>query len=264
MCARLNSMSDTPSALAGSCVWPVDRTCLPTDITAEEDRLRLQEAVDTAVGVLWALTGRQYGCASTLVRPCPQWSRWSDDYLDSGITAIGMTPVLWGGVWRNVGCGGDCSLDGPSAVTLPGPVAEVIEVAVDGVALDPAGYSIEGNRLIRAGGKEWPFQDMSRPYGEPGTWTVTYMRGTPPPAGAGMAVAQLAKEFWAVCQGQKCRLPKRTISVQRQGVTITRADPTDLLANKQTGLPEVDTWIMAHNPYGLSDPARVGSVDRRA
>lgn len=247
--------------MSDQCVWPVARECLPTDITAEEDRLRLQEAVDTAVGVLWALTGRQYGCAVTLARPCPSYAKWQDDYAAAGVPAIGMTPVLWQGAWRNVGCGGGCDQDGPSVVTLPGPVASIIEVAVDGVALDEDSYSLEGNKLIRAGGREWPHQDLTRPYGEPGTWTVMYFRGVPPPPGAALAVAQLAREFWAVCSGGKCRLPKRTISVQRQGVTITRADPTDLLANKQTGIPEVDLWIAAHNPYGISEPARVGSPD---
>lgn len=250
--------------MSDSCVWPVDRTCLPGDLTADEDKARLQEAVDTAVGVLWALTGRRYGCAVTLARPCPNPARYADDYAAAGYGGVGFAPVLMDGSWINVGCGGGCDDDGPTSITLPGPVSEVLEVTVEGVALDPAGWALEGNRLIRVGGRDWPFQDMTRPLGETGTWSVKYMRGTPPPPGAAMAVGQLAKEFWAVCTGRKCRLPSRTMSVQRQGLTITRADPTDLLANKQTGLPEVDLWITAHNPYKHAEPARVGSPDARS
>lgn len=247
--------------MSDSCVWPVDRTCLPSDLTSDEDKARLQEAVDTAVGVLWALTGRQFGCQRLVTRPCPGWDRFYDDYIAYGLPGIGFSPVLHAGVWRNVGCGTDCVADGPGVIRLPGPVAKIENVTVDGVIIDPTSYKLEGNRLYRLNDEEWPSQNLRRPAGEPGTWTVQYLRGTPPPAGAAMAVGQLTKEFWAVCTGQKCRLPKRTMSVQRQGLTITRADPTDLLANKQTGLPEIDMWIAAHNPNKLDQPTKVGSPD---
>lgn len=240
-----------------TCVWPVDRTCLPSDITSPEDKSRLEEAIDTAVGVLWALTGRQWGCQRVIARPCPYPADVMGDYE----LTVDYMPTLYAGDWYNVGCQGGCSPNGPTNVILPGPVSEIIAVTVDSTRIDPDGWKVEGNRLYRAGGLEWPAQDLTRHLGEPGTWGVEYLRGKTPPAGAAMAVGQLAKEFWNVCTGGKCRLPKRTQQIQRQGITITRADPTDILANKQTGLPEVDTWIKAHNPNGLDQQTVVMSPD---
>lgn len=253
--------------MSASCEWPVDRTCLPTFSEDDPDRdakaARLQEAVDTAVQVLWALTGRRFGCQRLTARPCPGWDdpAW-DDY--HGVGGPGFVPVLFDGRWHNVGCGEGCKPDGPGVVTLPGPVAGVDAVEVDGEIIDPAGYRLEGNRLYRTGGRAWPSQNMQRPLGEPGTWGVRYRRGVNPPAGAGTVVGQLALEFWNVCEpGKACRLPKRWQTVTRQGMTVTKADPTDILASGRTGLAEIDTWIVAHNPHGLDRPATVVSADSR-
>lgn len=250
-----------------SCEWPVSVDCLPSFESGDPDReakaARLQDAVDTAVQVLWALTGRQFGCQTLVARPCPGWDdpRW-EDYQAAG--GSGFMPVLYGGQWSNVYCGSGCLADGPSIVTLPGPVAGVDGVDVDGDEIDPDGWRIEGDRLYRAGGRSWPSQDLSKPLGEPGTWGVRYRRGVEPPAGAGIVVGQLALEFWNVCEpGVACRLPRRWQTVTRQGMTISKADPTDILASGRTGLAEIDTWIVAHNPNGLDRPSTVSSPDRR-
>ena len=251
-----------------NCEWPVDRSCLPVINPEDPERdakyVRLQAAVDTAVGVLWALTGRQFGCQSLTARPCPGWDdpEW-DDY-SPGLRAA-ATPVMLGGSWFNVPCGpGGCSPDGPGNVRLPGPVAEVVEVEVDGQVIDPSSYRLEGDRLYRAGGERWPSQNMNLPLGEPGTWGVRYKRGVTPPPGAATVVGQLALEFWNVCEpGVACRLPRRWQSVTRQGVTVTKADPTDILAQGRTGLAEIDTWVAAYNPNGLVRPSFVVSADSR-
>lgn len=240
--------------------WPVDRTCLP-DIDpddAPEDVLRLEAAIDTAVTVLWALTGRTYAIEHVVARPCPA----RQDAADVAMFGVGFTPLLVDGGWLNVtGCGGStCTADGRGVVRLPGPVVAITAVYVDGVAIDPSGYTLAGDTLYRTAG-EWPDQDMDLPPGEAGTWSVSYTRGVPPPYGAALAVGQLAKEFWAVCSGGKCRLPKRWQSITRQGVSIQRADPTDILAQGYTGLPEVDTWVRAINPHKLSQPSVIASPD---
>lgn len=211
--------------------WPVDRTCLPT-VEEPNEVIKLQAAVDTAVHVLWALTGRMYAQETVVARPCP---RLND--LTSYDTRRGV-------------------------VTLPGPVVQVTNVVVDGTEIAPESYHLEGNYLYRTAGGAWPAQDMTIPTGTPGTWSVTYVRGVAPPPGAALAVGQLAKEFWNVCSGTgKCRLPKRWQTIQRQGVTITKADPTDILAQGYTGIPEVDIWVKALNPHQLTQPARVASPD---
>ena len=249
-----------------NCNWPIDRSCLPQPpddpASHAEHYARLQVAVDTAVQVLWALSGRQFGCQDLVARPCPGWDDppW-DDYMPLG--GPGMVAVLHDGQWRNVGCEG-CRADGPSMVTLPGPVASITGVEVDGVAIDPDSYKQEGDRLYRVGGREWPAQNLARPLGEPGTWGVRYKRGVQPPAGASTVVGQLALEFWNVCEpGMPCRLPRRWQTVNRQGMSVTKADPTDILASGRTGLAEIDTWLAAHNPRGLDRPATVVSADNR-
>lgn len=242
----------------------MDWTCLPDPETIEaaSDRARLQEAVNAAVVVLWALTGRQFGVCRTVVRPCPHLKDRHSDY-STVAPGIGWIPILDAGVWRNMSvCStGSCTANSLSAVDLPGTPVEIVEVIVDGAIVAPTSYRLEGRTLYRTGGHDWPTQDLNRPAGEPGTWSVTYMQGAEPPAGAASAVGQLAKEFWAVCSGGKCRLPRRVQSVSRQGVTMQMVDPTDIYATGQTGIPEVDLWVTAINPNHLTSPSLVASPD---
>jgi hypothetical protein len=70
-------------------------------------------------------------------------------------------------------------------------------------------------------------------------------------------VGLLAKEFMNACSGGKCRLPRRVRSVSRQGVTMDMVDPTSIYAEGLTGLPEIDTWLKAVNPFTLAQPPKV-------
>lgn len=243
--------------------WPVDAAGLPP-VEGEAEVLRLQEAINAAVLILWRLTGAQYALQRLRARPCARVQDWEHEYTAGvGIRpARGMTPVLYGGRWHNLACsGGGCQSDGPSSVRLPGPVHEVVAVEVEGDVIDPSSYALEGDRLKRAGGLPWPSQNLQRPLPEPGTWSVVYLRGMAPPAGAGAMVAALAKEIYLSLTGGKgCRLPKQWQSVTRQGVSIQRINRAELLEGG-TGLPEVDMWINALNPTGQLAPARVASVD---
>lgn len=240
---------------ATPCTWPVAHHCLP----ASPNEALLDGAIDTAVGVLWALTGRRFGTCPTVARPCTN-------------TAPGMivaphgpwmVPIIDSGTWRNITCGTSaCRRESPATVLLPGPVHTVTGVAIDGVKLDPDTYQVEGDWLYRADGTAWPHQDLTRPLGTPGTWSVTYQRGTPPPAGADQAVAALAAEFYNSCTDpDKCVLPRRVTQIVRQGVTMQMADPQAIIDSGSTGLPEVDLWVRAHNPHRLAAPSTVWSPD---
>lgn len=247
----------------GAMEWPVQRAGLP-DVEGPEEVERLQGAIDTATLILWRLTGAQYALQRLRARPCARVQDWEHEYTSgAGIRpARGMTPTLYGGRWHNLACsGGSCQSDGPSSVRLPGPVSRVLEIEVEGEVIPSGTYAVEGDRVKRAGGEPWPRQKLQRPLGEPGTWSVTYLRGIAPPAGAGSMVAILAKELYLQAVGDKgCRLPRQWQSVTRQGVSIQRISQTDLLQHG-TGLPEVDMWIKALNPEGVMGPARVASVD---
>lgn len=246
-----------------SCDWPIDRTCLPAlpdlpdNPTTEQQEAyalalsRQNAAEDLAVGVLWALSGRQFGACETTARPCP--NDWT--------TQWGMGPflspyvrLLDSGFWVDSPCGcgsGACVVSGPRVVHLPGPVAAIVSVTIAGVVLDASGYQLEGDALYRKGGASWPRQDLGRPLGENGTWSVTYTRGLPVPPGVDRLAGILAKEFISACGGGgSCRLPKTVVSTTQRGVTHV-FDPSKILAAGKTGLSEVDQWLAAVNPNHL-------------
>lgn len=238
--------------------WPVDTEALPPVSGGRQEAL-LSAAVDTAIGVLWALTGRRFGLRTVVARPCARPA----EGLTVAQVGPWMVPVLDAGVWRNIACGTNaCTRGDGSTVLLPGPVHEVAGVAVDGVKIDPDSYRVEGDWLYRTDGAAWPAQHLTVPLGGPGTWSVTYRQGTPPPAGAGLAVGMLSGEFLnAAINPDKCTLPRRVTQVTRQGVTMQMADPQDIINSGSTGLPEVDMWVRAHNPHRLSSPSAVWSPD---
>lgn len=241
--------------------WGIDRTCLPPlpDLpdTPTEDQQKAYDAAlarqnaaeDIAVHVMWALSGRQFGLNEVVVRPCPpapfEWLRGIDGYvltLDAGHWAP----------WP-CGCLGGCEVGGPSVVHLPGPVHDVTAVTVAGVALDAGAYVLEGDALYRRDGV-WPSQNLGRPLGDPGTWSVTYRRGIPVPSGVDKLTGVVALEFINACDadGDECRIPRTLTQTTRRGVTHT-FDPAPILAAGKTGLPEVDLWLAAVNPHHLAE-----------
>lgn len=237
-----------------SCSWPVDRSCLPvaeTDIDAQQQT----DAEDLAVSVLWALSGRQFGVCPVIARPCRQPCGGTLDYasLPYGVPYGAPWFPVWDGTnWRNIscGCGPKCSWIAPNVVHLVSsgqPVQSVVEVVLAGEVLDDASYTLEGDLLYRIGA-DWPTQDLTQPLDRPGTWSVTYTRGNPPPSGTAKLVGLLAKEFLAACSGGKCRLPRRVKSVTRQGVSYDMVDPTDIYKDGKTGISEIDLWLAAVNP----------------
>jgi hypothetical protein len=228
--------------------WPIDGECLP-EATTPEEKAALEAAKDLAVDVLWALSGRQFGVCPALARPCPlqRNPRPSLYGLPSALVAV------WSGDnWANVACGcaGGCVSSGPRMVHLPGPVQSIVEVNVEGVIQDPSEYQLEGEILYRVG-DSWPFQDLSRPLYEDGTWSVTYMRGIPVPKGLGRLTGLLVNEFYLACTGGKCRLPRTVTEVSRQGVTHRMFDTNAIYASGKTGIPEIDLWLSAVNPHHI-------------
>lgn len=233
-----------------TCEWPVDEGCLP-EVTDETQKAALDAARELAIDVLWALSGRQFGVCPVVTRPCPMSSLSSGRLADPyGAGGLALTRV--GGEWRNEGCGcaGRCRLSGPRMAHLPGPAREVLEVTVDGVVLDPAEYTLERNVLYRIGAA-WPAQDLSRPLGEDGTWSVRYLRGVTVPPGVARLTGLLAVEFYNACTGGKCRLPRTVTEVSRQGVTHRMFNPNDIYASGKTGIPEIDLWLAAVNPHAV-------------
>lgn len=248
--------------------WPIDRSSFPAlpDTGAENYAEALavrNSAEDLAVSVMWALSGRQYGLNDVTVRPCRLERSFG---MGTGGRGLGYRDGYYGGlgsvfwdmfVWNDgdwmidAGCGcagGQCRVSGPRMIHLPGPAQTINSVTVNGAVLDPSAYTLEGNKLYRIG-SIWPYQDLSRPAGERGTWTVDYQRGIPVPPGVAQLTGQLALEmFNAVTAPTKCRLPRNVVAVTRNGVSYQVYDPTTFYAAGKTGMPEIDMWLMSVNP----------------
>jgi len=251
-----------------TCDWPIDRTCLPelpplSDTPTPDEQAAYDAALesrnaneDLAVQVLWALSGRQFGSCPVVVRPCPESgfypSPFSRDLVESpvgsGLYVLGWTGSQWLPI--DCGCVGRCQRSGPQMIHLPGPVSAVQEVVVGSLVLDESEYTLEGDVLYRRGAI-WPSQNLGRPMGDPGTWSVTYLRGYAPPAGMAKLVGALAAEFVNACSNGKCRLPRNVTNVARNGVTYQVYNPQQIYNDGKTGLAEVDLWLSAVNPNHL-------------
>lgn len=248
--------------MATTCAWTIDTGCCDIwDDLAPDDKVR---ATQWATDVMWAATGRQFGTCPITVRPC-----FNETYNGLGVwwSDGGFLPYVFNGLWYNSGCGclGRCCCQ-PLPFTqawLPGPVAGVSEVRVDGVVVDSASYRVDDAQwLVRQDGLTWPHcQDYNLAAGLTGTWDVTYFRGTPVPDSVLAGAGTLACEYAKACKGSACRLPSRMSSIIRQGVSITMVDIDTLLRDGFTGLVEVDQIIRAFNPGRLTHRLRVLSPD---
>ena len=116
-------------------------------------------------------------------------------------------------------------------------------------------------RLWRQDGEGWPAQDLSLPAGDPGTWSVSYLRGVPVPALLNDAAGAYACEIAKGRTGGTCQLPSRVASITRQGVDVQFVTTEDYLDKGRTGYAEVDQVIMALNPGGLTRAPRVLTPD---
>lgn len=251
------------------CDWPLLNPTDPDGCTpcSGSTLLDLPEAererfVRMAVELLWAWTGRKFGTCEETVRPCRSECSESETgstfYGFSGTGAgspgLGLwRPVLLAGEWFNIRCGycGDrchCSVDTSRHLSLPGPVAEIVEVWVDGERLGPEKIWVEGDTISRLDGKPWPWcnTDLGDPTDpESGAWTVTYKRGLSVPVGGQIAAQKLAEELAkAACSDSSCELPSRVQSVTRQGVSMemVQTEFQDVREGR-TGIWLIDSWV---------------------
>jgi len=171
-------------------------------------------------------------------------------------------PYIKDGQWYNQRCGDTgCSCVPLSEVVFPGKVAEVTGVLVDGAVLAETSYRLDnGNRLVRTDGGKWPAcQDMRLAENAYGAFAVHYMPGIKPSNDGLWAAGVLAYEFSKACVGDKCRLPSSVTSVVRQGVSMQFDN--SMFSNKQTGIREVDAYVLSINPHGLKTPPLIWSPD---
>lgn len=250
--------------------WPPICDDFPDDPTPEQQTL-IDNAVQAATEALWERTHRRFGLCTIKLRPCREdcWPSFPTGWHNlSGLSW--PFPVLVGGNWINIACGycsGSCSCSQLSQVVLPSPVAEVTEVKVDGVILDPSAYRVDDWRfLVRLDGDEWPrCNDLRLADTEAGTWSVTASYGEMVPTLGSFAVGQLANEIYKACPGGaggSC-LPTATVrQVTRQGVTTVHFDAETAFAKGKIGLYFPDLFIATYNPSGRRR-AKLYDIDKR-
>lgn len=226
-------------------------------------------AVQAASEILYQLSAQRFGLCNVKLRPCrkscqggfPWWSWWEYGSYPQ--------PYWWNGTWYNLACGscpGDsCSCIGLAETELPGPVASITEVKLNGVVLTAGvDYRVDDYRkLVRLGGAPWPFcQDLTLEDTEDNTWSVTAQYGEVMPVIGRMAVGELALEFvkYLTCSDD-CLLPFGVVDVSRQGISMTIQNTAELIKQGIINLPMCAMFIQAANPEHLTARAAVYDLD---
>ena len=252
--------------------WPIDDSSLP-DTWGNLDPDVQDRAIAAATATLRRLTlGRVGGCPIT-VRPCRSaditqipsgyyGAYGAPAYGPNGMAAPWVPFIDRNGGWVNCTCLEGCGCTTGCQVELIGIVGRVDEIKVDGVVIPSTDYRLDGNTIVYQGTDTCPFpksQDLSKPAGEVGTFTVTYLPAYPVDGWGSYVAAVLANEFAAGATGGKCRLPSGVTQIVRQGVSMTIT--SGAFPGGLTGIREVDTYITHFNPAALRVPPRVYSPD---
>lgn len=237
------------------------------------DPWELDSVAAMASQLMYELSGRQFtGICERKVRPCRRACNCF------GVESIGIGPWFWtssfyggDGAWTNEG-GDKCGCGNESYIKLAGyPVRDILEVKQDGLVLAPTAYRLDQRKnLIRMADvgppvieNMWPScQQLDLDDDQPGTLSVTYTWGTPPPELGKRAAAQLACEMWSASTTGDCNLPSRVTKIVRQGITLDRTGATaTALRGGLTGLPLVDMFLAQTNPTGMKRRPAVFSPD---
>lgn len=251
--------------MSGPCTWPVSyagcSSCTPLEALSVQEKAAVEAM---AVTYLWEWTLRQFDVCTMTVRPCRRECRGLSTFWGKGPfpRTWAYAPALVEGQWYGASCGtcrtAECSCAEPVTLRLPGPVVSVGEILMDGVVLAPVAYRLDaGGLLVRLDGSSWPdCQDLTRATTEPGTWQVTFDRGTPVPEGGQLAAGVLACELAkALCRDSTCALPQRIQTITRQGVTVAVTDPFTGVDKGATGIWLIDSWIAS-----VTKPRRQSTV----
>jgi hypothetical protein len=231
------------------------------------DAALLERCLFAASEVLYWLSGRKYpGLCVDTVRPSARYvfDGGSGVHGGVGVPGTGYRPGPgWGACMCNRTIRTGCN--SVPEVSLPGqPVARIVQLKVDGAELvDGVDFRVDDGRwLVRlpdpATGAErgWPCcQLMTLADTAAGTWSVQYEYGAAPPTAGVLAAAELGCQLALALSPAgtgECRLPRRVMSIVRQGVSAVVLDPFTFLDKGRTGLYDVDLFLGAENPKGIS------------
>lgn len=260
----------SPSASSGPCSAWVDPDYvldICSDSAESTDSAVFEPWITIASDLLFRLSGRQFpGTCGLTVRPCGTGNicaGWSWPLTEREASWAANAQGIFGWIFPDGSPACGCSH--VERVRLPDyPVTAVTEVTIDGAVVDPTTYALREFRYLdRLDNAVWPScQDMRLELGEVGTWGVTYVWGAPIPASGVHAAAVLACELYTDSIGGECRIPKNVTQLSRQGVSMQLATAWGRQNGQWvTGLKEVDAFLQAVNPLGMTMPPTVWSPD---
>lgn len=229
-------------------VWPIDWPAAANVDALDQDLVLRAE--EYAAAAMRSLTLYRVGGEPRTVMPTGRTCTAPVFRIDM------FSPVvLSASALKACNCSMVCDCAGMNAVQLAAPVGDILEVRVDGAALDPSSYHVEdGNRLVRHGiGATWPVCSGK-------DFTVTYLNAHKVDAMGAYAAGVLAWEFYKSFTAAKgCRLSARVTSVSRQGMQMEITP--GMFPDGTTGLEEVDLYLRLWNPNGLKQAPAVYSLD---
>lgn len=247
--------------------WPAH---MPCDLGGGDETWAARNvALVVATSIMWALSGRRFGWATTTIRParrragCAIPDGWWLSRASSTPWPAGPFDAFpWGRFWawdpRE-------NLAG-KVLRLPRrPVVAVHEVMVDGEVLPPSAYRVDRHgELVRLDGGTWPdTNDVLAEDDDDGAFAVTWTYGrNVPPAGL-IAVGVYACELAKLLCGQECQLPARVKEFSHGGANVAMLDPQDFLDRGHTGIYLCDQFLAAYNPNRLARAPRVYRADAR-
>lgn len=198
--------------------------------------------IDQASDMLAFLSGgRMSGrCRSTLWPVFHAGSAWKD-------CSVGVVPYEVNEILRY----------GFRSLPLWGPDLEVIQVAIDGVVINPSQYKLlDGTDLVRLSG-DWPLSnDLRAADGAPGTFTVTIQVGQAPDEITRQACVELvAIELAIDMAGRRVSdLPTGARSTNLQGVSVELEDRAAAIRENSSTLPRVLRFLAIHANGGRLAP----------
>lgn len=218
----------------------------------------LDDCCQIATNHLWRTTGRRFTTYTRTFRPSRSGGGCGC------MLAWGSASNWWsfGSNWWNGGA--SCGCSAVQGVEMPDLVASIDNVTVEGVVLPSSAYQLLNDRLlVRTDGLAFPCcQRVDSAAGSPGTWSIMFTGGSPPPVDGKIAARELAIEIARHLNNSanKTRLSARVATVSRQGVTFN----VRTVEKGLTGIPLVDLFIESvqneHVPFSVMNVDTVGFV----
>lgn len=207
-----------------------DASCSCT-LNPDDDTAFVEALIDQASDILVILSGfRIRGVCTVTVRPishswCGQpWDVYSPErYLRFGVETI----------------------------PLRGPNTTVNAITIDGQLVAASDYSLINGLYLLRHSQLWPTSnDLTKPNGQVGTWTINYSFGDPPDHITKQACIALVCDLATEIIGDDNMLPQGTRSVNLQGVSVSLEDRAAAFREGVQQLEAVNRFMGIYAPLG--------------